>query len=81
MLFGVRFDPRSAPKLTPPNTAQFLEPSPECPSRVGSMLEADGGQSSALIAERRLRPDLLTGAEALEQARTLARAERDGPPA
>jgi hypothetical protein len=29
------------------------------------------------IAGRRLRSDLLTGAEALEQARTLARAERD----
>jgi hypothetical protein len=30
------------------------------------------------IAGRRLRPDLLTGASALEQARALARAERDG---
>lgn len=30
------------------------------------------------VAGRRLGPDRLTGAEALEQARALARAERDG---
>ena len=30
------------------------------------------------VAGRRLRDDILTEAEALEQARTLARAERDG---
>ena len=33
----------------------FLEPSPESSSRVGSMLEADGGQSSALIYKPMLR--------------------------
>jgi hypothetical protein len=36
-------------RLTPANTDEAPEPSLECPSRVGSMLEADGGQSSALI--------------------------------
>ncbi|GGI26740.1 hypothetical protein GCM10010987_40890 [Bradyrhizobium guangdongense] len=29
------------------------------------------------LPSRRLRPDLLTGAEALDRARTVARAERD----
>src|SRR5438874_489191 len=49
----------------------------------------DDGRPSAYlywddIASRRLRPEMLTGAEALEQARALARAKRDGvrlPPA
>ena len=42
MLFGARFDPGSPPNVDPANLAKFLEPSPECSSRVGSMLEADG---------------------------------------
>ena len=35
-------------RLTPGDTDEALELSPECRSRVGSMLEADRGQSSAL---------------------------------
>jgi CoA-transferase family III len=36
-------------RLTPPNTVEVLEPLLECSSRAGSMLESDGGRSSALI--------------------------------